>query len=334
MIDVIITSYNRPQKVAELVNWIYRDSGIKPIVVDSGNNVFSNLDFAKVIRSSHKNQPYQRYLGYITANSDWLLYLDDDMEPIEGWYDKIQSLIWEHSDKGLIGIRFEDKHSNTFLKNTPRSALKQLSNNALIRSMRSISGYPILPSGRYYKNGVKGALPKNSGWTEHTNGGAFLAQRKFLFQDFNMQIFDLYDKRMGKGEDGILSYTVSKVAPLYFCAEQWFWHNDQGNSVYTQNHFRFHKVVAFSRAFLNLEYHRLNRIPLIFARFTYFNYSFWRFVGLFINFLIKPTKARRQSLQGNVIGWMKGMLIPFDSKCLRNSIWREYAQRDINEFTG
>lgn len=331
--DIVITSYNRPYKVVELARAIYRDSGIIAIVVDSGKNDFSNIDFVNVVRSSHKNQPYQRYLGYLASKSDWLLFLDDDMEPIEGWIDKIQLLIMEHNDKGVIGIHFEDKHTDTFLKKAPRSFFEQLANNRFTQAMRSLSGYPILLSGKYYKNGVKGALPKTSGWTEHSSGGAFLAQKKFLYQNFNMQLFDLYEQRMGKGEDGILSYTVSKMASLHYCAEQLFWHNDQGNSVYTQNQYRFNKVVAFSRAYLNFEYYRLNQIPLIFARFSYFNYGFWRFMGLLINFLIKPSQSRRESLKGNFIGWMKGVFINFNSQCSRNSTWYEFAKRDLDEST-
>src|SRR5690606_16787996 len=112
------------------------------------------------------------------------------------WFGKVKQLILQNSDKGIIGLRFEDKHSNTFLKNSPKSILKGGSKQGFIDQIRRISGYPILPEGQYYKNGVKGPLPGKSGYTEYTSGGAFLAQRKYLYKDFNMQLFDLYDQRM------------------------------------------------------------------------------------------------------------------------------------------
>jgi len=327
-IDIIVTSYNRPSRVIELVNKVYFDSGIKSIIVDSGNNDFSGLSVGKIIKTTHKNQPYQRYLGFTISKANWLLYLDDDMEPIEGWYQQIKSLIVTHSDKAMIGICYKDKHLNTFLERTPKSALKKFVNNQFINNLRVVTGYPLLPQGVYYKNGVKGSMPNNSGETEHLSGGVFLAQRDRLYEDFNMQLFDFYEQRLGKGEDGILSYTVSKSASVYYYSKQLFWHNDQGNSVYTRNEFQFNKIQALSRAYLNLEYYRLNKKRLLYARLSYVNYGFWRFIGLFMNFLIQPSKTRFQGLRGSLIGWFIGMCIRYDETCSRNTIWINHAIND------
>jgi GT2 family glycosyltransferase len=328
--DVIITSYNRPSKVIELAKVIFKESGIIPIVVDSGGNDYSGLSFIQAVYSSHKNQPYQRYLGYLVSKKEWLLFLDDDMEPLEDSFEKIVELMHSHSDKGLVGLNFKNAHQETFLNKSPKTVLIGLNHFKFVKFLRRLSGYPILESGMYFKNGVKGHLPNESGRTEHASGGAFLAQRKYLYQNFNMQLFDLYDHRMGKGEDGILSYTVSKTKPLYYCAEQLFWHNDQGNSVYTQNHFLFNKIVAFSRAYLNLEYYRLNNLNLSVARWNYFNYSFWRFMGLLTNCMLKPSRTRWVSLKGNFFGWKSGMTLKFDAKLSRNAIWHQRALKDID----
>ena len=164
---------------------------------------------------------------------------------------------------------------------------------------------------------------------EHCSGGAFLAQSQYLYRNFNMQLFDLYDRREGKGEDGILTYTVSKSIAIYYCADQLFWHNDQGDSVYSSNHFRYNKIVASSRAYLNYEYHRLNNISLYYAQWGYFNYSFWRSLGLLLNFLMRPTLIRWHSLAGYFVGWRSGSTLKFDSTLIRNDEWHERALLDV-----
>lgn len=327
-IDVIITSFNRPTKVVELVNKIYSDSEISPIIVDSGSNNFTEVQHARIVRSSHKNQPYQRYLGYTVSKAKWLLFLDDDMEPVNGWYQEIKHLASSYPDKGMIGICFRDKHSDTFVNKTPKSIFKHVQNNKVVRFLRSKTGYPILPKGAYYKNGVKGAMPKISSRVEHICGGVFLAQRDSIYVNFNMQLFDLYEVRLGKGEDGILGYTTSKVAPLFYHARQLFWHNDQGNSVYTRNEFQFNKLLAYSRAFLNFEYYRHNSKRYISARWSYANYCFWRLFGLLMNLILKPSKARFNGFLGYFVGCLMGTVMRFDSETSRNSVWIDRALKD------
>ena len=335
-LDIVVATYNRKDKIVEMILMLKKEGDLfdKLIVVDSSDDVNPKLiddDKITYLRSSHKNQPYQRFLGYNSSSSKWILFLDDDMEPIGGWSKKVIELIKVHSDKGLIGLAFEDKHANSFLKKSPKSVLRKCNHFFITKLVKRWSGYPVLKPGEYFKNGVKGHLPNESGWTEHCSGGAFIAQRKYLYRNFNMQLFEFYDRRMGKGEDGILSYTISKTKPLYYCAEQLFWHNDQGNSVYTKDHFRFNKIVAFSRAYLNLEYHRLNNLK--WARLNYFNYGVWRLLGLLINYTLKPSRIRLKSLIGYFYGWKLGMTIKFDADLSRNSVWHKRALNDIYEST-
>lgn len=330
MFEVVITSFNRPNKVKELASNIFEATGQNVVVVDSGGNCFQEQRFIRLIRSSHKNQPYQRYLGFLATTAKWILYLDDDMEPIEGWVDKLKTVLWEHSSKALISLCFKDRHDDTFIKSTPQSVMKNFVGNPVVKALRWISGYPILSVGRYYKNGVKGPMPEISGWTEYTRGGAFIAKREYLYENFNMQLFDLYEQRMGKGEDGILSYSVSKTAPLFYYGEQIFWHNDQGNSVYSQNHIQFNKVVAYSRAYLNYEYFRLNGQNLTLARLIYINFGFWRLLGLLINLGVSPSRARLYSLIGWIKGIWLGIFMKYDKTLSRNEIWKVRAVKDLS----
>ncbi|WP_333889198.1 glycosyltransferase family A protein [Sphingobacterium siyangense] len=336
--DIIITSYNRPQKVEWLVQALHSEYVRKIIIVDSGGNTFHSFESNdKVIlcRSSHKNQPYQRYLGHQIAETDWLLYLDDDMEPIDGWDTEICMLIEKYSSVGIIGIKFEDKHQETFLKRNERSITSRNTASPFVQRLRYLTGYPILPAGRFYKNGVRAGYPSLEGPTDYVGGPVFLANRKILYQNFNMELFSLFEKRMGTGEDSILSYTAAMVASGIFYPKQLFWHNDQGNSVYTQNHYQFNKIVAFSRLYLNLEYYRLNNLSLLFAKFSFINYSFWRILGFIINLIFKPSKNRFTSLRGYFVGTMKALFYHYEENLLKNySYWNSEAVRDLNILKG
>ncbi|WP_313420143.1 glycosyltransferase [Sphingobacterium multivorum] len=331
--NIIITSYNRPKKVEWLVGALNSTLVKKIIIVDSGNNDFNLVALnrkVEVYRSSHKNQPYQRFLGFCNTDSKWVLFLDDDMEPMEGWDRDIVEIINKYNeDIGLIGLNFKDLHQHSFLNKNHRSITSSNSSSKFFNFIRKITGYPILSHGIYYKNGVKGAFPTVESFVEHVSGGAFLANKDFLYKNVNFELFSLYEKRLGKGEDGILGYSVSKMAPVVFYPKQLFWHNDQGNSIYTQNHYQFNFVVAFSRLYLNREYYRLNKKSLILAWSSYLNYSIWRIVGLTGNFLIKPSKVRFSALRGYFMGSIKALYFRYnkDLKSV-NQYWLTEVNND------
>ena len=72
MIDIIICTYNRPQKILELVHSLLPNKSYfnRIIVVDSSdskNKELAELNELVYIKSNHKNQPYQRLLGYYYA---------------------------------------------------------------------------------------------------------------------------------------------------------------------------------------------------------------------------------------------------------------------------
>lgn len=301
------------------------------IVVDSGDNHFEDSDNFRLVRSSHKNQPYQRFLGYRAAKPGWLLYLDDDMEPLTDWDRKLSELL---ADKGsqyrMFALCFRDKHDQSYLQTTEKSVFSSKKPTPLVNALRWITGYPILPEGRYGANGVKGASPANGGEVEYVSGGAFIGHKDVLYRNFNPQLFNLYDKRLGKGEDGIMGFTTCKETKIYYYPQPLFLHNDQGNSVYTRNDYQFNKLVAFSRAYLSLEYYRLNNGVLLWARWLYFNYSFWRLVGMGLNLILKPTKRKWYGFKGYLNGSSKGIALKFhkDVNKLR-AYWDAEVAKDL-----
>ena len=114
--DIIICTYNRHNKVFNLVNELLKvqiENLSKIIVVDSSDSIndkFKTLIKVKYIHSSHKNQPYQRYLGFMNANADLILYLDDDMELISMDVFKDLDNIFKVDSVVGLAINFKDKN--------------------------------------------------------------------------------------------------------------------------------------------------------------------------------------------------------------------------------
>ena len=335
-IQVIVTTYNRPVQIlgfAQSLRTHFPNHGAI-IIIDSSTSI--NDDLASqhelhYLKTSHQNQPYQRYLGYKKATSKWLLFFDDDMEIIdEQFVEKIISKLTTSNFVGL-GLYFEDKHDQTFLKSMESSVFKSKNEKPgfLTKTFRAFTGYPILESGKVGWNGLRGKQPLDFNSTEWFSGGAFLAKKEFLYQNFNFSLFDLYEKRLGKGEDLIISYTLSKQGMVKFYPEKMLLHNDQQNSVYTNNHFQLAQRVLFSRLFLSYEFARLNKFSFNKTRFLYFRYSFFRTLSVFFNYLIKRNDKQKELLKGNFAALKMAFYFKYVIETNTESYWPLEAEKEL-----
>lgn len=309
MIDIIVTTYNRPTKVYELVIQLL-SLPVKPvniIVVDSSdttNEVFQEISEVKYMQSSHKNQPYQRFLGYMNSESDYLVFLDDDMEVVDVNFIQKTSEIFRNSEISGIAIKFENKHEDSLLAQMPSTRFR--TKNSQIKKIKGwLTGYPELKSGKFGLCGNRGKQPNGGGLTEWVSGGAFAAKRSAMFQDFNFQLFDIFEKRLGMGEDGIIGYGLSKQGTLVYHDELFFLHNDQKDSTYTMDKQAFARRVMFSRLYLSLERQRLNNKSFLNAKIHFHYYAFWRLTGYLFNYTISPSQNRKDMLMGSLTGWVK-----------------------------
>lgn len=287
MIEIIICTFNRPQKVVGLVHSLlaHKADFKRIIVVDSSditNAELEKIDEVLYLKSKHKNQPYQRYLGYLSSSSEFLLYLDDDMEiACDDFMQILKDSVNSNFNLAGIAICFEDKHSKTTLSEVPKSLWSR--NNGLISFIRWMTFYPTLPSGRLGYCGIRGKQPQLGGSTEWLSGGAFLANREMLFKNFNFQMFDLFEKKMGMGEDALIGYGLSKQGKLLYLSNLLFYHNDQRDSSYSINQYEFAKRVIYSRLFLSLEKSRLDGKGTLFPYFYFHVYALFRICGQILN---------------------------------------------------
>lgn len=326
IIDIIICTYNRPIKVVELVNQLrkLKSQFNNLIVIDSSDVTNDQLDANDdviYLISNHKNQPYQRYLGYLQSSADYLLYLDDDMEIATiDVFESLKRLINQTPNLSGIAVNFKDKHLNTTLNDIPKSALFNKS-SILKKAINWLSAYQTLPDGQFGLCGVRGKQPVNGGRTQWLSGGAFLARKSAMFQNFNFQLFDLFENKMGMGEDGIVGYGLSKQGELIYAPELLFYHNDQRDSSYSLNHFEFTKKVIFSRLYLSYEKQRIDHKNLIFPWIYYNWYTAFRVMGLWINYLKNNTQQRREILLGALAGWKASFSFQFRSDIGDKSKW-------------
>jgi glycosyltransferase involved in cell wall biosynthesis len=337
MIDVIIATYNRFEKAKSLALAIVelRSHCLNNVIIvdstDNADHLMPLFETPKILyfHSSHKNQPYQRYLGYINSLSEYLVFLDDDMEIVsDSFLDEIRDLFITNA-YAAIALKFKDKHDDTSLSKIPATTLFE-SNSKITYLKNVLSGYTPQEAGTLGYNGIRGKQPAGGGFTEYVSGGAFAAQRKYLYENFNFQLFDLYESGLGKGEDAIMGYTLSKQSQVFFYDKLLFLHNDTNTSVYSTNHYSFAKRVSFSRLYLSLEKARLNNESLLKGRILYHYYTFWRTTGYLINYIIKPKLSRRNMFKGSLAGWWLAFKFKYRYSEETNNYWKNESNKDSN----
>jgi len=331
--SIIITTYNRPAKVLELVVQllpIIKNKG-NLIVIDSSdipNSELKQKEELVYLRSLHKNQPYQRYLGYLASKNEILVFLDDDMEVVDDEFLQKLEKIFENKSITGVAIRFENKHEDSLLAEMPQSKLFKRS--GLIKRVKGwLTGYPELKPGKFGFCGNRGKQPKGGGPTEWVSGGAFAARRTAMFQNFNFQLFDIFEQKLGMGEDAIIGYGLSKQGKLIYHDELFFLHNDQKDSTYTKNIHDFAQRVAFSRLYLSLEKKRLAGENIILAHLHYHWYILWRIIGYALNTLVNPTQKRQLMLVGSIKGCILSLKFKFNSSNKSNSYWENELKMNL-----
>lgn len=307
-ISVIIPTYKRYHTLNKLIAQLNElgDFVFEIIVVDSTDiqdrkSIFPS-EKLNYLTSVHKNGLFQRYQGFLVAKCEWLLFLDNDMELIDPGIADIFEKIAKQKDTSGIAFKIENKHSNTSISEVPKSILF-VKNKRIKNIINWFTGYPSLKPGKLGLCAVRGEQPLNGAETEWLGGGAFAAKRDSIFVNFNFQLVDLFEKRLGMGEDALLGYGLSKIGKLIYCDELLFLHNDQKDSAYSANHFQYGCRVIFSRLYLSLEKTRIGGGSYLFAYIHYHWYVLWRIIGLRINLAVKKNEINSAILEGSLKGW-------------------------------
>lgn len=330
--DIIITTYNRALRASETIQQFLDlpDHFFGHIIVVDSSDNLNQSDYpasSKVIyiKSSHKNQPYQRFLGYLASEAEMLLYLDDDMDLLEPASLTIE--LQRLNQSALAGINFSFRNDNAFLATMPKNITSNW-NSKLGKAVKCFSGSPSVPVNKFSVCGLRGQRVGGQP-IEYLQGGAFAAKRTCLYQNFNFHLFNLFEDHIGMGEDAILGFTLAQSGQIWASIGEAFYHNDQKNSAYTPNLFSYNRRVAYSRLYLSMEYARLKNINKALVVAHYHWYMLWRTFGILVTLCSKPSKSRLIALQGWLSGWGKTFFNELTSLDKSKEYWVRQARQDL-----
>jgi glycosyltransferase involved in cell wall biosynthesis len=326
--SVAITTYNRPDHLDKLVKQVLlcNTAPTTILIIDSSDNAneaISKLNTVKYIRSSHKNQPYQRYLAYLSCQTDVIIFLDDDLEITDfSVFDVMLSRLARHGIRG-VSVGFQHHHDISAIVDS------QVDNQSLsFRVINFLSGVPVLRPGKIYKAGLAGPRPKEESGVDYFNGAIMGFYKTELSNLYNPVLFSLFERRLGMGEDKIISMEVGLTKKMWFVPDYFFVHPPVASN-YFQDIQSFQRKVMYSRLFISLQYGRLKHINAGLIYFHYYYFAIWRLTIASIKSLIKPGKQRTATAKGILQGVLLTFTIPFDADKIAPQIdWQRDAQND------
>ncbi|QNL20578.1 glycosyltransferase family 2 protein [Hyphobacterium sp. CCMP332] len=286
--EAIIATRNRPESCRRLADQLL-EIGIfrNIIIVDSSDSEHSGIfkeDQIIHIKCPVQNQPFQRYTGYKRAMGDVLFFFDDDVRitNTKGIHELFSLFSTADLAGASLGIELD--------RDNPEKMSGEIRHNVLL------SGIKKFKAGEYWIYGLKQAYPINGGMVHYLKGPAFATRKEFLYRNFDFRLFDIYERGLGKGEDAILSYTLSKQGPIQYLPIDAIHHQVVDQSAYAQSAISFYKRYAFSRYFHTLNYCRLNKV------------SFIKKVGYLLVYYALIFSTLIKSMLGSILKWSKNDL--------------------------
>lgn len=259
--DVIIATYNRPQKVNRLCKQI-KECSIQPdklIVVDSSDDTNANLknDPGIVYRkASHKSQPYQRYVGALVSEADILVFFDDDLLINDlKLFERITELFKNDEIMGVgLGIEYHNIISTQLIPSKP---------SLLNRLKKMLQGRKTPKAGSMSLFGETSGLPNETIETMYLPGPNMSFRRTAATDIFDDILFGLFEQRIGMGEDKVLSMRVAKKGRLIYSGERNYLLHPAEESSYFSNAVNFYAKVYYSRLWLANQYASLWKVHFV-----------------------------------------------------------------------
>jgi len=335
--DIVIATYNRPNFLKSLVDQI-KDCTLLPrriIVVDSSdikNIEIQNTDRVIYIRSSHKNQPYQRYLGYKASEEEFIVFFDDDVKILDK--DLFKYLLGSFQEKNTVGstLRFTSEEVSSVDRSMGTENIK-LNNTFITKHLWALTGAPKIKSNGIWLAGLKGDYNYSLGYTEAVGGPGTLAFRRDIVDRlFDDVLFAMYERKLGKGEDKYISVGALKYGKIALVNKICLYHPPHDSS-YFDDVYSFARREIYSRLWLSKRIASVKNISPVFMYLHYYWYAAWRIVMAAMHTLISPQKKNLDRFSGRVKGVLDTIVIPMTTEYLCPSIiWEEDLARDIKNI--
>lgn len=329
---VAIPTYRRPQLVRRLLCDL-QGLSLPPktiLVVDGGGEAASlaeaiaSVELMPPVRvilltSEHANLPFQRFLAFMVAaeivGATILVYLDDDVRPAA--VDSLEALVAplrSRPDVVATTARLVMGHGTEanggFDAKTLNSAPAPRWLAALAKRFGGLARAPdggLTPSGTRARP-APGERARQVSWL---HGGAMACRLAALSPDaFPEALLSSYERRLGKGEDTILSLRLrSKGRFLYQPAAVFLHPYDAPPAAYSPAPYRYGLSVAYSRRLINDNYRYpdsptfSDRSALIVSLAGMLTRSIWRL-------LVHPSKRSLAFALGTAAGVSLAVLYP------------------------
>lgn len=326
--SIAITTYNRPLHVANLVRQVM---GCAPlpneiVIVDSSDqpdkSIFMNSHL-RYIHSSHKNQPYQRYLAYLCCKTEVIIFLDDDLEIIDSQVFEVMLDRLQQSEIRGVSVGFHHNHSISDIMDTG------ISNKSLLfRIVNFISGVPLLKPGKIYLAGLAGPRPQQESLVDYFNGAIMGFYKSELGSLFNPDLFSLFEQKLGMGEDKVISMAVGLHKKIWFVPKIFFVHPPLASNYFADVQ-SFQRKVTYSRLYVSLTYGRHRGYPSWVVYLHYYYFVGWRILISGFRAILKPNEKRLAIAKGVFQGVLLTFTLPFESRKIAPQIdWQRDAKYD------
>lgn len=334
--EVIITTYNRPVSVASLVNRILccEPTPMSVIVVDSSdieNTKLQETENVKYIRSSHKNQPYQRYLGFMASHEEIVCFFDDDITITNPSIFEI--ILNRYSDNSIVGCNVK------FINEGKITVQKKLNNGKYLNSkskigkfMLLLTGVPPIEEGKAWLAGMRGEDVSNS-FTETFAGPGGLSFRRHIVPSlFDYTLFALFENKMAMGEDKFISLGALQFGKLAHSNETCIVHSENSSNYY-QDYRSFARKELYSRLWLSVKYLKVKGRWIGWGYIHYYWFACWRLFISALHFFLQPKKANFQIFYGKCLAVIDTVHKPFKAKYLCPSInWDSEFAKDLESL--
>lgn len=329
--DVIITTYNRPDSVLNLVNQINTCTLLpqRIVVVDSSdifNTEISQINRVYYIRSSHKNQPYQRYLGFLATKEEIVCFFDDDIQIIDP--ELFEIIQRRYSDNNVVGCNVR------FINDGEITVQKELSPGIcygrckLTDFFLLLTGVPAIKEGKAWLAGIRGEDGSNL-LTETFSGGGLSFRRHIVPSLFDDILFALFEKKMAMGEDKYISLGALRYGKLAYNPDISLLHPSNASSYY-QDQASFVRKELYSRLWLSVRYLKVKNKWVGWAYLHFYWYALWRILIAGFRCLLQFRKVNYQIFRGKVLGLTDTVFRPFKSESLCPGInWADEFARDL-----
>lgn len=319
--DVIIPTCNRRESINSFTEQILKCNPAPEniIVVDSSdtkNQKLLNDENIVYIFSKRKNQPYQRLLGSKYAESEILIYFDDDLNIVDNSI--FSTIINTYKlDSNIVGASVGINYKSSIGSNFEDSIVSP--NSTIARMLFRLSGVPNVKPGRISRLGMVGGLLNVNGEVDYFNGPCMSFKKDIVHKIIPFDLLSLYERKLGKGEDKAISMSARKFGKLFNNAEIFLEH-PENESNYFNSIFSFVRRSTYSRLYLSKIYAEVFNKSLFLEIIAYYWFIFCRILIASFSLVINYSSIRKEKLKGLLAALKLSVLLKQNKKKLTPEI--------------